>query len=64
MILNGYCDKTKENCKIDVEVINVNSLEDANKNNVLIGRIKCEYASKLNCSGKNCSVLLENGYKN
>lgn len=64
MILKGYCDKTKENCNIDVEVINANSLEDYNKDNVLIGRIKCEYVSTVNCSGKNCSVLLQNGYKN
>lgn len=64
MILNGHCDKVNKDIRISVDIINANSLEDVVERKPTVGRIKCEYSSAVGCTGKNCSVLIQNGYKN
>lgn len=63
MILNGFCEKINKNCQIDVDVANNNDLENIENRKIEIKRIRCQYASLVNCRGNNCSVLKENNIK-
>ena len=64
MILHGYCEKQGKEVDIEVTDINASAGEDLQKK-IINARIRCKYVRETDlCDGKNCSVLLQNGYIN
>lgn len=61
--LTAYCEKQGKRYTIEAEMINESALEDFAKKSK-VGRIRCAYANETgNCTGANCSILNELGYK-
>ena len=64
MRLHGYCDKQGKEVDIEIKEINASAGEDLQKK-IINARIRCDYVTETDmCDGKNCSVLIQNGYTN